>query len=59
MMAASEIAALTADMTCRTCGESFAVGLLSLVDKGIRYTPLHCPACLDRRQRRPVVAVHT
>lgn len=58
-MMAAEIAALTAELTCHTCGEQFRVGLLSLVDKGIRYMPTHCPACMDKRQRRPVVAVHT
>jgi len=55
----TDIATLTADMTCRSCGKPFAVGLLSLIDKGIRYVPTHCPACLDKRQGRPVVAVHT
>ncbi|MFA5715919.1 MAG: hypothetical protein WC998_09270, partial [Candidatus Paceibacterota bacterium] len=58
-MAAHEIAALTADMRCTSCGQPFSVGLLSLIDKGIRYMPTHCPACLDRRQRRPVVALRT
>lgn len=53
------MSAMEAEMTCKSCEKTFTVGLLALVDKGIRYMPTHCPACLDKRQRRPVVAVHT